>query len=565
MTEKNILNSLDANGKKKQENLFISNNSLEEITQHFINNKRSREISSSLTLFLLFKASGISERKKISLSDIETKNKLHNAINLVMSYYAPWEKLSKKYSLIFPFDPTWYGGQSGSIGNRNRWIKPSNINNLLRNAPNKYRWVTTTIEGKNTSYSLSYNYLNELVEFCNLKGAKKINISYLAGWTLKYLNLSSFISLNTSNLIKTKQLVKILIKIFNFNKEELRSIFNFNNRNIIELAKIRPDIENYVRKYIGYKDDNDAKIYINEKIKIDNKLDKTTIMIPKINISNHSLEEIKEYLLTSKQIILFGPVGTGKTYTAEQLRNEFKDFIYIQFHQNYGYEEFIGSLTPREGELVPVDGILVKFIENKVNKDSNSKFLIIIDEINRGNISKIFGEMISLLDRDRKSIKLSYNPKKELKLPPNLFIIGTMNSVDRSIALVDYALRRRFEFIYFQPDKDLLDNVTNDGSHDLEGISIPNLFEKINDNILENLGKDFCLGHTFYMPSRIKKENEFIWNLKELERTINNTILPFLEEYCFGNDSLLISIIGDELINRLTGEDFKRALINFLG
>jgi len=182
--------------------------------------------------------------------------------------------------------------------------------------------------------------------------------------------------------------------------------------------------------------------------------------------------------------------------------------------RNISYEDFVEGFRPNiEGKIVREDGIF-KELCKKASENSEQNYYLIIDEINRGNISKIFGELITLLEEDKRlgednelSVTLPYS-KEPFGIPKNLYIIGTMNTADKSIALVDIALRRRFTFVRMETiDKYLPENV-----------------KKINEIIKERKGADYLIGHAYFMGNH---DNDFVMKYK---------IRPLLEEYFYGED-----------------------------
>ena len=175
-------------------------------------------------------------------------------------------------------------------------------------------------------------------------------------------------------------------------------------------------------------------------------------------IEAEDLETIVDLLQDKKQVIFQGPPGTGKTYLArklaECLAGRDDRVRLVQFHPSYAYEDFVQGYRPTlqggQAGFALRDGPLREMA--KLSKKSKEKHFLIIDEINRGNLAKILGELYFLLEYRDDGIRLQYT-NKPFSLPPNLYIIGTMNTADRSIALVDLALRRRFHFVEFHPDK----------------------------------------------------------------------------------------------------------------
>jgi 5-methylcytosine-specific restriction endonuclease McrBC GTP-binding regulatory subunit McrB len=260
--------------------------------------------------------------------------------------------------------------------------------------------------------------------------------------------------------------------------------------------------------------------------------------------------------------ILYGPPGTGKTFNSvnyalsillgeplEKLNsiyqtrkemvsnfNEFitkKNIVFTTFHQSFGYEDFIEGLRPKEVNGVLnfeiKEGIFKKLVNEAITRH-NEKFVLIIDEINRGNISRILGELISLIEEDKRLGKVNELTatlpisQQKFGVPINLYIIGTMNTADKSISLVDTAIRRRFEFIEISPDSSL---VKDD--------KIKVVLEKINQSIEKenpNL-RDLLIGHSYFIDI----------NWSELEHVINRQIIPLLYEYFYDNESKVEKIL----------------------
>jgi 5-methylcytosine-specific restriction protein B len=259
------------------------------------------------------------------------------------------------------------------------------------------------------------------------------------------------------------------------------------------------------------------------------------------------IEKTLERLETKKNIILQGPPGTGKTWLAKRLafaligqRND-NQIKAVQFHPNLSYEDFIRGWRPSgEGRLSLVDGPFMEMIKTAID-DPESKYVIVIEEINRGNPAQVFGEMLTLLEADKRSpneaLELSYRKTagERVYIPSNLYVVGTMNIADRSLALVDLALRRRFAFIDLEPT---LGKVWRDWVRDKNGIDsefLDNIEQRIsalNDEITKDpsLGAQFQIGHSYVTPAvgmDITDAKEWFVEVVETE------IGPLLDEYWF--------------------------------
>ena len=251
------------------------------------------------------------------------------------------------------------------------------------------------------------------------------------------------------------------------------------------------------------------------------------------------LKNIATLLFDKRQVIFQGPPGTGKTYVAQKLAHclagESKGRVtLVQFHPSYAYEDFVRGFRPMITESGQAafelrDGPLLRAAKNAKN-DEKSKHFLIIDEINRGNLAKVFGELYFLLEYRDKKIRMQYQQDGEddFSLPKNLYIIGTMNTADRSIALVDLALRRRFYFIEFHPDTDpvkcVLRKWLTKNAPDLEWVAA--VVEEANRQLEEY--KHAAIGPSYFMKEGLQKE--------DVPRIWKHSVLPYVEELLFGDE-----------------------------
>jgi hypothetical protein len=256
--------------------------------------------------------------------------------------------------------------------------------------------------------------------------------------------------------------------------------------------------------------------------------------------------EMLELLRMKKNIILQGPPGTGKTFIARRLAYallgvEDKDRVqFVQFHQSYSYEDFVEGYRPQgEKGFALRSGVFYTFSRSASN-DSQRDFVLVIDEINRGNLSKIFGELMMLVEPDKRSpawsIRLAYSDEP-FYVPPNLYLIGLMNTADRSLAMVDYALRRRFTFFDLKPQfssPSFKSSLIERGTAEDLAEAIVRRFVILNEDIAQddaNLGSGFCIGHSFFCSDVSQSALDQAWYF----RIIRTEIAPLLREYWFDN------------------------------
>ena len=268
-------------------------------------------------------------------------------------------------------------------------------------------------------------------------------------------------------------------------------------------------------------------------------------------ISKEKFLKIVSLLDRKKNIILEGAPGVGKTFLARkiayQLIGEVKDenIEMVQFHQSYSYEDFIQGIRPSDnGSFEVRNGIFYNFCQ-KAHR-SEEPFVFIIDEINRGNLSKIFGELMMLIEADKRSkkyaIKLTYSEEEDDRffIPNNVYIIGCMNTADRSLAIVDYALRRRFAFCLILPEFNETFQEFLSAKIGRENVGkIVKRIKQVNDMIqaTPSLGKGLEIGHSYFCQSEEIQDFTTWWaDLCEYE------LFPYIQEICFDNEDLCMEL-----------------------
>lgn len=264
-------------------------------------------------------------------------------------------------------------------------------------------------------------------------------------------------------------------------------------------------------------------------------------------------ELLNSLLEEKRNIIIQGAPGVGKTFCAKRLaysiigKKDVSRVSMIQFHQSYSYEDFIMGFRPDGQGFKLRTGVFYEFCK-KASDDIDNKYFFIIDEINRGNLSKIFGELFMLIEKDWRGemIRLLYN-NEQFSVPKNVYIIGLMNTADRSLALLDYALRRRFSFYELKPAFDSdnfkakLSKINNNKLDKLIDV-IKTLNEEICKD--DSLGEGFEIGHSYF--SNLDEIGDVAKLESKLNEVVNFDIIPMLKEYWF-DDKAKLNLWSDNL------------------
>lgn len=264
--------------------------------------------------------------------------------------------------------------------------------------------------------------------------------------------------------------------------------------------------------------------------------------LDEVYMTEKRYENLVAVLRNKKNIILQGAPGVGKTFAARRLawsmmgEQDDSRIEFVQFHQNYSYEDFMMGYKPVENGFELKYGVFYRFCQKAANQP-DKEFFFIIDEINRGNMSKIFGELLMLIEKDYRGTKatLAYNGLS-FSVPKNLYIIGMMNTADRSLAMIDYALRRRFSFFEMEPGFDSEGFIHYQNG--LNNETLNELISKVKDlnheiALDKSLGKGFCIGHSYFCGRDICTDE---W----MHSIVDYDILPMLSEYWFDDPNKLL-------------------------
>ncbi len=514
--------------------------------------------TATLREFLLLKLAGISKTNYIDDSKVFSNKEYLSKAFCLLSLYSHQESIPKKNNFINPLAMnSWKDGHNHPTESLKKWVT-SRLKNNIRGGATQWRTILNTGTGINASeqqgaltFKLSYDYLNILRNHVQ----NKINLSALSIWYHRFIEFD--------NEINIAYLEANFCYIFGITEEEKSVLFykknyslNFQNH-IYDTQSIR---EKILETPSGLQTD----LITPANNAIDLGLTAQDMKFPKLSdFPIMNTEIITRVLKDFKQVILSGPPGTSKSHWAKSIAQDDyfqSNFTQIQFHPQFSYQQFVGGYVV-EGDLVNYkNGILLNILDGIGDKPH----LLIIDEINRANVTQVFGEILQLLDRGNSLDIKNESGSKNYSLPKNLYILATLNSTDRSLSRLDYAFKRRFAEIYVPVNASIL----NDLCDTTDFISLATFLEKINSNLVQlTQDKDMVIGHAIFLADHVfdTETNKYKWSYESFIFLFNYKLLPLIYDYCGNDSSTVEQILGEKLSSSITDPiTFKSALLDFL-
>jgi len=514
--------------------------------------------TATLREFLLLKLAGISKTNYIDDSKVFSNKEYLSKAFCLLSLYSHQESIPKKNNFINPLAMnSWKDGHNHPTESLKKWVT-SRLKNNIRGGATQWRTILNTGTGINASeqqgaltFKLSYDYLNILSNYVQ----NKINLSALSIWYHRFIEFD--------NEINIAYLEANFCYIFGITEEEKSVLFykknyslNFQNH-IYDTQSIR---EKILETPSGLQTD----LITPANNAIDLGLTAQDMKFPKLSdFPIMNTEIITRVLKDFKQVILSGPPGTSKSHWAKSIAQDDyfqSNFTQIQFHPQFSYQQFVGGYVV-EGDLVNYkNGILLNILDGIGDKPH----LLIIDEINRANVTQVFGEILQLLDRGNSLDIKNESGSKNYSLPKNLYILATLNSTDRSLSRLDYAFKRRFAEIYVPVNASIL----NDLCDTTDFISLATFLEKINSNLVQlTQDKDMVIGHAIFLADHVfdTETNKYKWSYESFIFLFNYKLLPLIYDYCGNDSSTVEQILGEKLSSSITDPiTFKSALLDFL-
>lgn len=523
---------------------YISPNDVSQSIDYF----KTLTISNNpmLPSFLIAKSLGVSLRKPVTFISLDAQQK-EEILKIIWLLGGLQDKneLGVKKSVLFP-----NSFKSDEIVSGDFFHPATEFKGLagrLKDTIEKRNHGIPLFLDENRQLILTRRY-QDIIEDKFLIG-QRISLKHFASWVFRFIDFD-FHNTNPNNIEFTRVVSKAIKNMFRITKNDFLWLFEDDilsdsitpSTSSIPAADIRskfifkPGDEPEISATTGLAPVNTSQAFSLDHTQVEKYFQLTG--------DNPTEDQIYNTLVQTKQIVLTGVPGVGKSRFLKQLQDQFDSSEMIQFHANYSYEEFIGGDTIENSTVTSKKGKFLNFVEKAKADTTGKRYLFIIDELNRGNIAQVFGETILTLDRGYSvDLAKSIEGIHSFSIPNNLYIACSMNTSDRNIAFLDLAIRRRFAFLELHPNYELLSSITEYNSFDLGDI-----LKTINSRILNTLGKEeLLIGHSYLLSNSVKQGDQYVWTDESLHLQFNFVILPTIREYTISNPNALITILGEQL------------------
>lgn len=500
-----------------------------------------------LLYFLIMKACGfnsISYRNFGLLKD----NGLEPASRL-MSLFSPDEQTLDSGSLICPFAMKSWPKQV-ITEDLKKWVGSRLKNNVVGGGA-QWRDVLDYNSDENTA-KFKHNYVQTLSK--NIFDTQTINMEALAVWSYRF---TPFPDKHT-----IKEVCDGFVHSYKLDIDEIRAFFNQENAFDISFSddmhnasEVRALIGNIPEPYC----DSRPISYSSSEEYINNNFEYSLFKTDMCDSGEVTPELIAKVLETYKQVILEGPPGTSKSYYASAIAKSYDETVHVQFHPQYSYQSFVGGYVVDGESVVYRKGVMLRLLEH-INPDR--KYLLVIDELNRANVSQVFGEVIQCLDRTQSVCMESNGDSVEISIPNNVHILATLNTADRTLGRIDYAVKRRFAVIHCSSNPRLLIDLCPSNGF----ISLSDFLSKINGNLVKATGnKELEIGHALFLDDSVKVNDKYLWDFESFRLLYDYKILPLIYDFCSQNAAMVEDVVGIQLSHALAADLFPAAVCDFVG
>lgn len=528
---------------------YLSTNTIEEAYKKITSvDLGDKDKENALFYFLILKGCGIN---KISYETptFGEKNGLYYA-SRISSLFTPEEAQPNKLGFLNPFMMREWPSQPVTEKLKS-WVTSRLRNNICGGGMQWREFIEMDSREGDLRIKFKYAYLDWLKNFS--LGSKTINILSMAIWSNRF---SCF-----DKKITAKELIDEFSRTYKLTPEEITELFNSQQEFEVEFSDHMYDA-GYIRGLIG--GDVPGNEWTTTNMSTTNVasyvMDEYEFNVRPADVQDVSVSLVRELLNNYHQIILDGPPGTSKSYIADKIAKDYDEVIHVQFHPQYSYQNFVGGYVVDGTNVLFKKGVILNLLDSKTF-DDKKKYLIIIDEFNRANVSQVLGEVIQCLDRNQSVLVNVDGNMEKISIPLNIHIIATLNTTDKTLGTVDYAIKRRFLEVYCAPNPSLLIDLCPSTGF----VSLCDFLIKLNDNLLRTTGnRDLAVGHAVFLAQNVFDGSKYIWDYDKFRVLYNYKILPLISDYCSGNYDMIMDVVGNKLSRQLNAEEFVIALKEFM-